>query len=245
VTCASETRRTRAIGVVLPIHNEEGGLGAALDALGEAIAALPTSLDCRVALVLDSCSDSSGAIARHWSRRHPGVLVGCDAGNVGAARRAGCTALLRSWPRLHPRYVWLSTTDADSQVPRQWLTAQATAHEAGASLWTGRVAVKDWSRHRPETARRWTREYDSESAPIHGASMGISAQVYLDIGGFDALLTGEDRDLYFRACAAGAIPHHDTTANVVTSARRVARAPLGFAHALSTIDREVAGCAAP
>ena len=238
------TTRTRAIGVALPIHNAEERLGATLHALGAAIAALPKSVDCRVALVLDSCSDSSAAIARRWGRRHRGLLVPCDAGNVGAARRAGCSALLRSWPRLQPRYVWLSTTDADSQVPRQWLVAQAIAHEAGANLWTGRVAVKDWSRHRSGTAQRWTEEYDSETAPIHGASMGISAEVYLDIGGFDALLTGEDRDLYFRACAAGVIPHHDTTVNVMTSARRVARAPLGFAHVLTTIERDVASVAA-
>jgi glycosyltransferase involved in cell wall biosynthesis len=244
MTTARATRKTRAIGVVLPIHNEEEVLAATLHALGASIAALPMSLDCRVALVLDSCSDSSAAIARRWGRRHRVLLVQCDAANVGAARRAGCNALLRSWPRLHPRHVWLSTTDADSQVPRQWLAAQTAAHQAGANLWTGRVAVKDWSRHGPDTAQRWTKEYDSESAPVHGASMGISAQVYLDIGGFDALLTGEDRDLYFRACAAGVIPHHDTTVNVVTSARRVARAPLGFAHVLATIEREVAGIAA-
>jgi hypothetical protein len=237
------TRRTSAVGVVLPIHNEEERLGASLHALGSAMAELPTSLDCRVALMLDTCSDGSPAIARNWSRRHGALLVSCDLGNVGAVRRAGCGALLGSWPRLHARHVWLSTTDADSQVPRQWLTAQVAAHEAGVNLWTGRVAVKDWSHHRPDTAQRWTEDYESQSAPIHGTSMGINGQVYLDIGGFDALLTGEDRDLYFRAVAAGVAPHHDATVPVITSARRVARAPLGFAHVLNTLERDEAGIA--
>jgi glycosyltransferase involved in cell wall biosynthesis len=228
-------RRTTAVGVVIPIHNEEELLGRALSALDVALGAVPATIDHRVALVLDSCSDTSQDIARRWAAENSALLVYCEETNVGAARRAGCAALLEWW-RLRPRHqVWLATTDADSRVPRQWLSAQVAAREAGADLWTGRVAVKDWSHGQAGTAERWTALYAREIAPIHGTSMGISAQLYVDIGGFAPLATGEDRDIYSRAISSGAVPHHDSTVDVVTSSRSTARAPLGFAHALANI----------
>jgi glycosyltransferase involved in cell wall biosynthesis len=228
-------RRITAVGVVIPIHNEEELLGGALNALDNALNALPATIDHRVALVLDACRDASQDIARRWAAENSAVLVYGEEANVGAARRAGCAALLEWWRLRARRAVWLATTDADSRVPQQWLTAQIAAHEAGADLWTGRVAVEDWCHGQAGAAQRWTALYEHEIAPIHGASMGISAQRYLDIGGFASLPTGEDRDIYSRAMSSGAVPHHDSSVDVITSARRTARAPLGFAHALANM----------
>jgi hypothetical protein len=231
--------RTHAVGIVVPVHNEERLLHMALDALGRAIANVPTKIECRVAIVLDSCNDASTAIAHRWAKTHATLLISRDDANVGAARRHGCAALLGTWNRINARHLWLATTDADSVVPGPWLTAQIAAHDAGADLWAGRVTVTDWSARAPATARLWNQEYGREESPIHGASLGMNAQAYLEIGGFRAFLTGEDRDLYQRALEVGARLHHEAKVTVTTSARRHARAPLGFAHALTALENEL------
>jgi glycosyltransferase involved in cell wall biosynthesis len=229
-------RHIDAVGIVLPVHNEQALLPGALDALSKATAQLPPRTQCRTAVVLDDCTDDSAVIARQWAQDGWIEVVQCRFKNVGAARRAGCTALLHAWDGLHPSSIWLSTTDADSQVPLEWLEAQLVAHAAGADMWTGRVEVSDWSFHRPSTIARWTIEYEREVAPVHGASMGLTARSYLEAGGFQSFASGEDRELYRSALASGARAHHDPDVRVLTSARRNARAPLGFAHALISIE---------
>lgn len=108
---------TRAVGVVVPIHNEEEHLVGSLRALVVAIGHLPRCIDHQVALVLDRCIDRSTQIARDWARDRNVLLIHRALGNVGAARRLGCDRLLATWPHLHPNRVWLATTDADSTVP--------------------------------------------------------------------------------------------------------------------------------
>ena len=235
-----------AVGVVLPVHDEEDLLPRALESLGHALDGLPSGIESRVAIVLDNCSDLSGDIAREWARRHQAVLVTEQAGNVGTARRAGCRALFAGWPQLERDALWLATTDSDSRVPADWLTAQLGARRRGAELWAGRVAVADWSSHSDLTRVRWTAAYAAERDPVHGASLGFSASAYVRLGGFRPLPTGEDRDLYHRAQSCRCRIVHDTTAVVVTSARRDGRAPLGFSHVLSTVtgvDEDLASTA--
>jgi hypothetical protein len=53
------------------------------------------------------------------------------------------------------------------------------------------------------------------------------------------LRTGEDQDLYQRALEVGARLQHEVNVTVTTSARRHARAPLGFAHALTALESEL------
>ncbi len=62
------------MGVVLPVHDEENLLPCSLQALELAIAALPSSISCRVAIVLDRCGDASSAIVDAWAARFE-VLV--------------------------------------------------------------------------------------------------------------------------------------------------------------------------
>jgi glycosyltransferase involved in cell wall biosynthesis len=240
----SPRARLEAVGVVIPVHNEEKNLAVALEALESALS--HPALDqvaCRVAIVLDACRDGTAGIVTRWrrDRRRTGplgtpVLVTCRSANVGRARQLGCDALLRTWAGFDPRRIWLATTDADSHVPPDWLAVQLARHEEGFDFWAGRVAVRDWSRRRAGTAREWGWRYDAEVAPIHGANLGVSAQAYLEAGGFPPLRTGEDLALHRAVVAAGGVACYDHLATVFTSARRRARAPLGFAHALSALE---------
>lgn len=236
--------RTAAVGVVLPVHNEEDLLADALEAIDHAFSHIVNvGIACRTVVILDACRDASAAISRGWVRElrrrggpHDAVVARSRLAGVGPARRAGVAALLRAWSRTDPRNIWLATTDADSRVPERWLSAQMAAHEGGADLWTGRVDVEDWSNFQPATALTWQASYDREVVPVHGASLGFNAQIYLNAGGFTAVRTGEDRALYRAIVDGGGVACSDTELRVVTSGRRQARAPMGFAAALSALD---------
>jgi hypothetical protein len=236
--------RTAAVGVVLPVHNEEDLLTDALEAIDHAFSHIAhEGTACRTVVVLDACSDASAAISRRWARElrrrggpHDAVVARSRSAAVGSARRAGAAALLRAWSRTDPRNIWLATTDADSRVPESWLSAQMAAHEGGADLWTGRVDVEDWSNFQPATALTWQASYDREVVPVHGASLGFNAQIYLNVGGFPAVRTGEDRALFRAIIDGGGAACADGAMRVITSGRRQARAPMGFAAVLTGLD---------
>ena len=234
--------RSKALGVVIPVHNEEQLLGGALDALGAAFAEVrDTRLPLHLALVFDSCRDASRDVARRWEQSFSRVsalsvsTIATEARNVGVARRLGSAAVLEHWDGLSPENIWIATTDADSRVPRAWLREQLRRHEAGTDVWAGRVAVQVDGEVR-ETMKRWQREYDHEAYPIHGASLGFNGAKYLMGGGFLPLETGEDRALLYAMVESGATAHFESSLRVVTSARRRGHAPHGFAETFHGYD---------
>jgi hypothetical protein len=234
-------------GVVIPAHNEEHLITRALDSLDRAISYISCSrVSVGIAVVLDSCRDRSSELVLDWRYRtarfheaHHIEILEIEAGNVGSARRAGCRALLREWSDSPLDETWLATTDADSEVPRDWISAQLLMRNGGAQVWVGAVNVRDWSGRAPGTAAAWRCQYETEDLPIHGANFGVDAATYLEAGGFNSLETGEDQDLLRRAVSLGAVVRHDSRIRVVTSSRRDARAPRGFAHALTSIEATV------
>ncbi len=227
-------RSIAAVGIVLPVHDEEDLLPGALQSLELAVDELATSISCRVAVVLDSCRDASSAIAGCWAGRSGALVIHQECGSVGLARRVGSLALLARWPEVDLAQIWLATTDADSRVPEDWLTVQLNAHMSGVDLWAGRVQVGEES----ATVLRWTERYKVERKPIHGASLGFSGAMYTELGGFRSLPSGEDRDLHHRAMAAGFRIRHDSQGTVTTSSRRHGRAPEGFAGVLEIIEKK-------
>lgn len=239
--------RTSALGAVVPVHNEQELLGQSLAALTKAFNQLARR-DVRrgLVVVLDACSDASDEIVRRWrdglGRPCGGLEVAVineTSYNVGRARALGCATLLDRWSGIDPSRIWLATTDADSEVPQDWLVNQLEQHEAGVDHWFGRVAVADWSPHRDETKLRWELEYAREARPIHGANLGFNAAAYLAVGGFASVETCEDRRLHEALVALGAPAYFDATTHVVTSSRRRGRAPHGFANALNVIGAAV------
>jgi glycosyltransferase involved in cell wall biosynthesis len=235
------------IGVVLPVHNEEALLDAALSGVDSALGhADLIGLVRHLVVVLDDCQDASSEIADRWvgrlSDRHIGLcdmtVLEVSERNVGSARRTGCSMLLERWRSVPPDSIWLATTDGDSVVPPNWLAVQLARKRAGAGVWMGSVTVVDWSSHQVATAEEWVRRNKAEHEPTHGASFGIAGDAYLGTGGFENLATGEDRALMAAARAWGAEAFYDRSAPVSTSARRDARAPDGFSRALRRIEAE-------
>lgn len=209
------------VAVVVPAHDEALVLAACLDRLRRATARVPAE----VIVVADTCTDDTAAVAE----RAGATVIAVDVRNVGRARAAGMSHALRHGA------TWLATTDADSLVPTGWLGWHVAHADAGTQVLVGEVRVADWSPHSPLVKDRFERHYAAHRPHVHGANLGCDAQTYLAVGGFDALAVGEDHDLVARARRAGHRVVHDGRSPVVTSARRLARAPDGFSAFLETL----------
>ena len=206
------------IGIVVPAHDEEVLIGRALTALK--IAAAQRELDAeevRILVVLDACRDATGEVARDL-----GIdCLAIEARNVGIARAAGAQALIERGAR------WLAFTDADSTVAPSWLSRQLALRSEAVC---GVVEVDDWSGYSTEERRVYEAGYlDAEGhRHIHGANLGVCSKAYQRAGGFPPLSSREDVALVHRLAALGARIAWTNTVRVLTSARRIGRAPEGF-----------------
>jgi hypothetical protein len=165
-------------------------------------------------------------------------VVEISARNVGAARAAGMTAVLRGMPGLDPARVWLATTDADTLVPPRWLSRQIRCASRGWDAILGTVTVTDWAGRPATLAAVFAAHYRHGARThqhVHGANLGVRASAYLAAGGFQALRTGEDHALLEALGSAGCTILPVTDNAVQTSARQQARAPRGFSHLLGRL----------
>lgn len=253
-------RRVAAVCVVVPVHDEQELLGRCISALRHAVAheaARPGGVRVEVVLVLDGCTDASGEIAR----RSPFHVVEVSERRVGAARGVGVDVALAalhdhpvgvlrpdSGSRAAPRdrsavapipiqipldRVWIASTDADSAVPPRWVSSQVGLADSGADVVVGTV--------RPDpadlTSRQrsaWQTSHVSGQANghVHGANLGMRADVYVRAGGYPHWDEHEDVALVARARDAGARVVASDDAWVLTSGRQQGRTPGGYARFL-------------
>lgn len=222
-----------AAGVVVPAHNEQDLLPTCLSAVRAAASAARVPV--RVVVVADSCTDQTAAVARS-----NGVhVVEVGARSVGASRAEGASWLLREEAATDPASLWLATTDADTVVPRGWIARQLDYAKHGYDLVLGTVSVEQWEEHPPHVSSAFRAHYAFGAGPhphVHGANLGIRASAYLAAGGFSPVSSGEDHALRAAAVSAGCRVVHAADIEVITSARRRARAPGGFSDLLSTLS---------
>lgn len=112
----------------------------------------------------------------------------------------------------------------------------------------GTVSIGDWHPHTLSVRERYLRGYRAIEGHrhVHGANLGVRADSYWSVGGFAALVTGEDVDLVTRVSAARGQVCWAADVAVQTSSRRVGRAPQGFAAHLRALEhvRQEPGCLA-
>ena len=222
----------KAVGVVIPAHNEQDLLPSCLTAVRRA--ARQVSVPVHLVVVADACTDRTAELARAQGA----TVVAVHARSVGAARRAGVGQVLRSARHLDPAVLWIATTDADSLVPRCWLSRQLRYAGQGWKGVVGTVTVEDWSGHPSHVRRRYTQRYRAwrgHHPHVHGANLGFAADAYLAAGGFRPLPTAEDHALVDDLLSAGLPLLRTTRVPVMTSARALARAPRGFSWLLGTL----------
>jgi len=215
------------VAVVVPVHNEAELLGRCLDALDVAVThAEARGIRCAVRIVLDDCSDDSAMIAA----RHRFPTPPVDAACVGQARAHGVESALRELDGIPAHRVWIANTDADSAVPPNWITMQCELAAAGADVFIGTVRP-DFADLTRSHRREWLRT-QSPGAPngqVHGASLGVRADVYSAAGGFHAVAEHEDVELIDRCRVLDVRLCASDDAEVLTSGRFVGRTAGGYA----------------
>ncbi len=202
--------------VVVPARDEQDRIGTCL----EALAAQTVGRDrFETILVADACCDRTEPVARETAARLGltlTILQGPGEGS-GPARKLGMDAAaerLRSLGR--PRGL-IATTDADSEPAPDWLERQLAHLERGADVIAGAIelaeseqlptAVLDRRRRDAEARMAAITAVDADAAHHHfaGASLGVNADVYRQVGGIDSSRALED-EAFADALAIHKIP---------------------------------------
>ena len=226
------------IAILIPARNEEDLLPACLHSVLAACAMLPPVVTFDIVVAADRCSDRTASLARQILGAN-GTVITTDAGVVGYARSLAAEEALKRYqgPRAQ---CWLANTDADCVVPRTWLLSQLALADKGVEAVTGIVDVDSFVEHDPGVEQRFRSSYiifeDGSHPHVHGANFGVRADAYRRAEGWSHLATAEDHDLWNRLRKVGTLRQSHASLKVITSARRVGRAPHGFAEALSAHD---------
>jgi glycosyltransferase involved in cell wall biosynthesis len=232
-------RSVEHVAIVVPANNEADTVADTLESIDHSRRQLPRHVTSAVVVVLDACTDDT--LARVVERHHRAAplptptIVHVQARSAGAARAAGFARALHSVP-VHPERMWIATTDADTIVPSDWLHAQLVSAEDGVDAIAGIVDLgPDAPRQlRRRFSARYLLDPDGSHRHVHGANMGMRASSYLASGGWAAIETGEDQELWHRLNEVGRCVS-STSVSVRTSARLVGRAPAGFAADLRAL----------
>lgn len=231
--------RIGAVGVVVPARDEEDLIAACLDSVLVALAAV--AVEAAVCVVLDRCTDRTGARAAAVFRGGPvalGVVSHDGSGGIGSARNRGAGWLTTRLAAHPPSAVWLLSTDADTVVDPGWVRDHLRHAADGADAVAG-LADLDDERHLSPAARlAYSRILGDGTrgdghAHVYGANLGVRADVFHAVGGFPSVPHGEDHGLVARLRAAG---HDVVTAldgRVRTSGRLRGRADDGLAGLLA------------
>lgn len=225
------------VAVVVPARNEARRLGATLVAIDRARVELTASTTTSICVVVDASEDASAVVAREHLDPERDVVVEVDCRCAGMARRTGSELVLVHSPQ-PPAGTWVASTDADTTVPAHWLTRQLELAHRGAVAVAGIVELRDDERIDPLLRQRFAVAYGAGIARthrhVHGANLGFRGDTYIAAGGWQALETGEDHDLWRRLRAVGpSCASPDLV--VATSGRQQGRAPCGFADDMAML----------
>lgn len=233
--------------VAVPAHNERKTIGPCLRSVLAAVErGIIDGCVTRAVVVVGAhrCQDGTEgqasaalgqAIDQHVRHR---VIRDNDSSTVGQVR----ARLIRSVAQdvdVNPT-AWIFNTDADSVVPRDWISATVRqAEERGAVAVAGMVAVTGWVA--TASARNRYRELikagitDDGHRHVYGANLAVRYDAYLAVGGFASEPHGEDQGLVDRL-RQQQLPLLTTFAPLVlTSGRTPGRAAAGLGHLLGRL----------
>jgi glycosyltransferase involved in cell wall biosynthesis len=229
------------IAVLIPARDEEQLLPRCLRSVFAACRRLPKGVTSDVVLVVDHSTDNTRVIAEGLIQQQ-GVVVETNVSCVGRSRALAAEVALARYrgPREH---CWLANTDADCEVPEDWLIQQLRLAECGYAAVAGIIDVDSFAEHEATVSELFRLTYlihtDGTHPHVHGANLGVRADAYLDSGGWRSLVSAEDHDLWQRLHHGKHRRSSNATLRVVTSGRRIGRAPHGFADALTAHNVEI------
>lgn len=226
------------ICVLIPAYNEEELLPRCLYSILEAALVIPRSVSVDIILCVDSSSDNTASIGKRIIGKG-GAVLEISKKNVGIARHyATLEALKRYSGPLEG--CWLANTDADCEVPGDWLETQLFWANKGMEAIAGIVKVDSYTEHEAQVPELFEKQYiihaDGTHPHVHGANLGIRADVWQAIGGWNFLPTAEDHDLWSRLKVSNPAIVSLAELFVITSGRKQGRAPHGFAGKVASYN---------
>lgn len=230
--------KIKHICVLIPAKNEEKLISRCLHSILKASAILSSDINIEIVLCVDSSTDHTWEIGKKILKDQGSILI-IDKGNVGYARRFAAEYALNQY-KGYLDACWIANTDADCEVPINWLQKHISYAEKGIHAIAGIVKVDSYREHSPQVAELFQKDYiiheDGSHPHIHGANIGIRADIYLKVGGWNELYTAEDHDLWNRLSNLKFNLKSDAALFVITSGRKFGRAPLGFANKLDSYN---------
>lgn len=225
--------RIDRVRVVVPARDEERLVGRCLESVHRSVAELAAAhpgVSCSVTVVLDACRDDTERVVRGFGDVE---AVATTAGAVGVARALGVESACRGDD---PDRTWVSTTDADTEVPAHWLTTQVDLATQGYDLIVGSVSPEPGDLDPRALAHWWARHRIGEGhAHVHGANLGFLLAAYREAGGYEPVRRDEDVRLVRAIRATGRAHVATARMQVTTSGRCVTRAPGGFGSYLQAL----------
>ena len=235
--------------VAVPARNEELTIEPCLRSVVAAVErALSAGVakDARIAVAAHRCDDDTAARAARLLGGPAGwthlVLAETRPMPVGAVRTRLITAAMAR-PTPLRRDTWIFSTDADSTVPSDWVTATlAAALPAAADLVAGMTELADWQAD--EAAQRAYGRLiaagltTSGHRHVYAANLAVRFAAFAAVGGFPALPHGEEHGLLRAVRESGGSVLSTLQPLVRTSARMPGRAHHGLGALLDSLVHE-------
>ncbi len=251
-----------SICVVVPARDEASGLIGTLESLRLQRLESNEAFDAdrfEVLLLANNCADETASIARAYAQMHPGfrlhvenVKLPLADAHIGMARKLLMDAACERLGRVPGSTGIIASTDADTWVDAHWLAHTFQEVEWGADAVGGRitlnpslpVAPSALRRQRSDAAHRLVQSrledlVDPDPAdpwPRHHqhfcASLAVTRQAYLKVGGIPAVRYLEDEALIDSLRRADLRIRHSPRVRVVTSPRSQGRVEVGLSWQL-------------
>lgn len=231
--------------VAIPAHDEADAIAACLESVVTAllVARAAGVVDrTRIAVCAHRCEDATADRSRdvlegspvEWSVSSERAQL-----PVGVVR----TRLIDHAVRLAPAFppdCWVLSTDADTVVPTDWVTALlGTVRTTGADLVLGLAELDSWTAD--DLARQRYRAMldagidEDQHHHAYAANLAVRWSVFDAVGGFPGTPHGEEHALAARVRASGGRVVSPLTPVVRTSARMPGRAAQGLGALLERL----------
>ena len=249
-----------SVTIVVPVRNEAEHLARCLDALAKQIDRQNRLLDSNsyeIIVFINNCTDESANIARCWKKDNPNLhahLVETSLppkqSNIGFIRRLLMNeAYLRLIENKYKSGV-IMTTDGDTCVASDWITANLEEIKKGAGAVGGRILIDQIEQRKMDGKARRLHLQDTgyrllaaevearldhlalDHLPRHhqhfNGSFAVTTAAFAKAGGVPSVKFLEDVALYQSLLRVDARFRHSPSVRVKTSSRHVGRAEFGL-----------------